>query len=908
MSTRGVGESLARLVVRAAARSVPIGKRERFIREWDAELWQAARSDASVGPRPVRMAFGAFADARAMSSWERHGRVGVIETIDGFFTDVRVAARGLRRVPGFAVVAVLTLGLGLGATTAMMTIVDTVVLRPLPYPEPERLVQLKNEVPGVGDGTVWGMSTAQYVHIVDEVPAFSEVGLYRGFGGNLDTPEGPVRASGWRVTADLLPMLGATAVHGRLFLPHDDQGGAPLTLILSEEYWRSRFGADPSVVGRTLSTGGLPVTVIGVLADGFRLPQSPAGMDQVYLPLQIDRAGRFANSHVNRMIARLADAQTVESADVVLQGTLPRLLERFPDAYGGAFLGRYGFRPFATPLKEEVLGSVANNLWILLGGVAFVLLIAVANATNLFVVRIEERGKDLQVRSALGAGVGTLSRYLAAEAFVIVAAAVVVALAVGVWGVPALLVISPSTLPRMDEVRMTGTGVVATLAMAALAFSLLLAYPMAVHVRSAVRRPVDEGFRNSTAGRSRTDLRSVLIVAQVALALTLASSAGLLIESTRKMGAIDLGFDPSRSMTVEVYLEPSRYDSETAVWQAHQLILEKIRALPGVEGAGATSSLPLSGDFGCTVQGFDDQALLDRLRRAGLTTCAGQTYATPGYFEAMGIPVLLGRSFRDADNDDPSRASVIVSEAFVERFWPGEDAVGKRVGPSGRAIEPFYNVVGVVGDIPDRTVDGDPAMAIYYPIVTAPGIPPRGRHLHMSFAVRTGRADPLSVFPSVRDAIREVDPSAPVADPVRSSDRVAESMARITFVSTLLQLAAGTALLLSAIGMYGVISYLVGRRTREIGMRLALGAEPRQIRRQIVARSAQLAAIGLIIGLGLTLMSTRVLESLLYGVGPRDPLVLSVSMVVLAGVAALASWIPARRASRIDPIEALRME
>jgi len=399
-------------------------------------------------------------------------------------------------------------------------------------------------------------------------------------------------------------------------------------------------------------------------------------------------------------------------------------------------------------------------------------------------------------------------------------------------------------------------------------------------------------------------------VTQVALALTLASAAGLLIESVRRMGAIDLGFDPEGAMTVEVYLDPARYDSGTSIWQAHQLILRKIRSIPGVERAGATSSLPLSGDFGCTVQGFDDQAVSDRLRQAGLTTCAGQAHATPGYFETMGIPITAGRAFQDGDNDDPGRASVIVSEAFARRFWPGEDPIGKRVGPSGRTVEPFYNVVGVVGDVPGETVDGDPALAIYYPMVIAPGIVGSWRyhHLRLSLAVRTGQADPLSVFGAVRQAVGEVDPSAPVAAPIRLTDRVSESMARITFVSTLLQIAAGMALLLAAIGMYGVISYLVGRRTREIGTRLALGAEPSRIRREMVARSAYLAGIGLVIGLGLTISSTRVLESLLYGVEPSDPFVLGLSVVVLAGVAVLASWIPARRASRIDPIEALRME
>lgn len=915
MRLGGLSEAFARLIVRVAAARLSRRERERFTREWNAEIWQAARTDggnARDGHGPVRMALGAMADAKTMAQLRHHSENGSGEMMRGFFTDVRVAARGLMRTPGFAVVAILTLGVGLGGATTIMTILDSIVLRPLPYPESDRLVMIANELPGVGEGTVWGMSTAQFVYTEQDLPAFEELGIYRFFGGNIDTPAGPVRVSGWRVTPSLFEVLGGEALLGRLFAEAEGTRNEPERLIVSEEFWRSQFGADPGVIGQTVSMRGEPIEIIGVLGAGFRLPGAKVAQSQLYVPLQIDRGARFYNSHTYGSVARLADGQTLASADAALASMVPVLPERFPMAYGASWLEGVGFRPHVTSLKKDVVGTMADNIWVLLGGVGLVLLIAVANVTNLFVVRVEERRSELSVRSALGAGVGTLARFLAAEAFVLTATGALIAIAIGIWGVPTILRVAPDTLPRLEEVRLGFVGIAATLGLATLTTALLVLYPLVAHVRGAVGSGQGDPSRTATAGRPKQRIRNVLVVGQVALALTLASGAGLLIQSLRALNSIDPGFETTGTMTVDIYLEPSRHPSENSIWQAYGRILDQVRALPGVQAAGLTSELPLSGGFGCTVQAFEEMtSVQERLATSGLTTCAGQTHATPGFFEAMGIPLVSGRLFEDLDNDDPSRAPAVVSQAFARRFWGNDDPLGKSVAPSGHSEGPFYQVVGVVGDIPRESVDGEEAMAIFYPMVQAPETPENWRQWlnhHMYLTVKTSLADPLAVFGSVRRVVAQVDPQAPVGTPARLTDRVDASMARISFVSVLMQISAAIALLLSAVGMYGVISYLVGRRTREIGMRMALGAEPQQIRRRIVAGSTSLSAVGLGLGLILAVASGRVLESLLYGVEPGDPVVLGVSAALLAGIAVLASWIPASRASRIDPVEALRMD
>jgi predicted permease len=816
------------------------------------------------------------------------------------------------RTPGFTVIAIGTLALGLGGSAAIYALLNAVVLDPLPYPESDQLVSLRNQVPGVGPDEVWATSTAQYVHFTENAGSFEAIGLYRGLGANIQTPEGPQRAFGWRVTASVFPLLGASAHRGRLIgLDDDVLDGAPV-VVLSHGLWRRQFGEDEGVLGQTIQVNDQPFEVIGVLEPGVRIPGTPAGLAaDLWMPMGIDRNGFFSNNHVYPMIARLAAASSPQSAEAELELLTGQLPDRFPNAYSQSFFDRYGFRTQVIPLKEAVVGEVSSNLWILFGAVGLVLLIACANVANLFVVRLEGRRRELAIRSSLGASTGTIARQMLSEGLVLSLGGGLVALLIGVWAVPVLASIAPDTLPRLEGVGIDAGTVVFTALLSVLVGIALATYPILRHLGGTDARSLAGGGRTVSGGPERQRLRSALVVAQVALALTLAVGAGLLVESLRRLQAVDAGIQPEGVLAVNIHLTPGRYESDVEIWTAYDQMLDGVRSIPGVTAAGMSEELPLEGGFGCTIQGFEDPAVFERIQAAGMTTCAGEEPTTPGYFEAAGIQVIQGRTFVDADNDAPDRGAVIVSRAFAERFWPGEDPIGKGVAPRGRTVPPFFHVVGVVGDVPANSLDGAPAIAIYYPIVHKP--PEEGnwdwwRPTSLNLVIRTELADPASILPAVRGAVETVDPTAPVANARSLEQIVAESTARITFTSILLGIAALTALFLAAVGLYGVLSYVVSGRTREIGIRLAVGAVPANVQRLVVSQSLGLVAIGLVAGLALSIATTRIMEGLLFGVAPTDLATIVGAVALLTIVALLASWIPARRAARVDPAVALRLE
>lgn len=830
----------------------------------------------------------------------------------GWATDVRQGLRGLKRSPGFTGVALLTLALGMGASAAVYTLLDGIVLDPLSYPRSERLVELTNQVPGVGPDEVWAMSTAQYVHLVDHARSLEAVGLYRGLGANIHTTEGPERVFGWRVTASVLPLLGAKAHLGQLIGPSHDRPDASPVVVLSQGLWQRAFGEDRTVIGRTIRIDDQPFEVIGVVEAGVRLPDAPPGLSgDFFFPMGIDPAGFFGNNHVFPMIARLAEGTDPATAEAEIERLKAGLPQRFPQAYSQAFFDRYGFRTRVTPLKEAVVGETSRNLWILFGAVGLLLVLACANVANLFVVRTDAQRRELAIRRALGAGRAAIARHLLAEGLALSLSGGILALVLGYWGVPAALALAPDSLPRSSEVGLGGGTVIFTILVSIGVGLGLAAYPLVRHSGDVDPDALAGGHGSVGPGQARQRVRSALVVAQVALALTLVVGAGLLVATLRELRALDPGVQAEGVLTAGLYLTPSRYRSDREIWRAYAEILERVRAIPGVTEAGMSAELPIEGGFGCTVQGFEDVTVYDRVREAGLTTCAGEEPTTPGYFESLGIPVLQGRSFTDADNDDPSSGAVVVSRAFAERFWPGEDPIGKGVAPHGRTEPPFHHVVGVVGDVPAGSLHGRPAMAIYYPVVAHPETPDRWggwSPTTMKLVARTGLTDPLRIVPELSRAVTAVDPTAPLTD-ARSFERIlAESTARFSFTSALLNLAAFVALLLAAVGLYGVVAYVVGGRTREIGMRIAMGARPSEVQRLFVVRSLVLVGMGLAVGVGVALATTRVLEGLLFGVTPTDPVAFAGAATLLGAVALLASWIPARRAANVDPVEALRAD
>ncbi len=906
---------LARRLVRLAALRAPELERDRFLREWEGELAHGASGETGWGG--VRAALGAFADVSTLRALEHADREGTMRTwMNGWWNDVTVALRSMARTPGFTVVAVLTLALGIGGSAAIWTLVDRVVVHPLPYPEPERLVHMDNQVPGVGPDEVWSLSTAQWVYFTDHAKTLDEVGIYQGNGGTVITQSGADRVTAVAVTASVMDLLGARATVGRVITPNDDQPGAPLVAMISEGFWRRALGADRGVVGTTLTFNDHPVEIIGVMAIGIDPPGWPANVaPDLWTPMQVDRAGTFWNSHVFQGIGRMGAGATPESVEAEIAGLTAQLPEAFPNAYSQAFFDQYGFRTQVEPLKEYVVGNLARNLWILFAGMLLVLLIAAANVANLFLVRMEGRRRELGIRAALGAGRGVLARHVLAESMTLALAGALVALVVGYWGVPALTSLAPPEIPRVHGAAM-GLGTVGfTLGMSVLVGLALAAYPLVVHAGPGASRNLAEGGRGASTRPGAHRLRGVLVVAQVALALTLVVGAGLLVETLAKLRRTDPGFDPQGVVAVKLTLSHERYPNDVAVWNAYRDILDGVGALPGVAAAGMSEEVPVEGGFGCTVQGFEDATVYARVKDAGMTTCAGQEATAPGYFEAMRIPVLEGRTFTDGDNTDSNGGTVVVSKAFADRFWPGEDPIGQGIAPSGRSEGPFYRVVGVVGDVARHADEGEvplskAAIAVYYPIRQVRGVKGAGYGWpgSITLVARTTLDDPTSLVPAIRRVVTAIDPQIPLANATTMDDVVASASAQITFVSILLGIAAVVALILAAVGLYGVVSYVVSRRTREIGMRMAIGAEPGRVQRMVVTSSLGLVAAGLVVGIGLALATTRVLEGLLVGVEPTDAGVYAAAAGVLAVVATVASWLPARRASRIDPVRALREE
>jgi putative ABC transport system permease protein len=593
----------------------PARHRARWRREWESEL-------ACESPRPsMRLVLGIVADARALRHLDGSAaptHTTFTDDVTTMMTSLTLAVRSLLRSPLFTFVSVLTLALGLGSAAAIHTLLDRVVLDPLDYPDSERLVRLTNEVPGVGAGTVWHLATAQVVFYQDRARTIDAVGVFQYQGANVEGDDGPARVAVAIVNAPALELLGARALVGRSITPDDDRPDAALVTVLSHGFWERRFGGDHSVVGRTLQMNGSPVTVVGVLEQGVRLPSGPA--TDMWVPLRLDPSGPFYNSHVYPAIARLAPGATLEDARRELTSLLPGLVERFPDVYSQAFVDRYGFHPVLTSLKEDVVGDLARNLWILFGAVGLVLVIAAANVANLFLVRFESRRREIAVRTALGAGRGALLRDVLAESVVVAGAGGVLALAVAWFGVPALVGLAPDVLPDVVSIRPDRETLVFTAVLAgAVAVVLALLPLLRLSEPRALAALGDEG-RGASAGREGQRLRSALVVSQMALALTLTVGAGLLVESVRRLQAVDPGFDAEGVLATDLFLTPGRYGSDTEMWGVYGRVLEAVRALPGVTAAGMSLEVPLSGGFGCTVQAFEDRTVYARLESAGLTT------------------------------------------------------------------------------------------------------------------------------------------------------------------------------------------------------------------------------------------------------------------------------------------------
>ena len=814
--------------------------------------------------------------------------------MNGLLSDLRFALRGLLRAPEFAVVAVVTLMLGIGATTAVFTLVDGVILKPLPYPDPGELVSISHE--GRGGEDQLPMSAGLYLLYGEQAGSFESIAMHRPTVVNLMGDGDPERIAGRSVTPSFFAVLGVDAVVGRTLTVDDGAPDAEPVVVLGHGLWQSRFGGDPDIVGRTLDMGGVSRRVVGVMAAGFAYPDSEA---RLFIPLVVDPARAPLAAFGASGIARLSEAASVQAADTELAGLITRLAELFPEDGAPAFLAEVNLRTVVRPLKEAIVGDMSRTLWILFGTVGLVLVIACANVANLLLVRAEVRQREVALRVAVGAGRLRLMRTFMSESLLLAVAGGVLGVGLAVVTVRVVTSFTPVDIPRLGEVGVDFRVLVFTLLVSGAAAVLFGSFPMlrysAPNLAGQLR---DGGGQGSTDGRGRHLVRNGLVVAQVGLALMLLVGSGLMLRSFVALRSVDPGFDGEGVMTVSLSVPAAEIPGAAETAEFFRQLRERLEAQPGVEHVGLVAGVP----FGGGAVSFSTQALEDHPRGPGEERIfANNNTASPGFFKALAIPLIEGRTFEESDRGDQTRAA-IVNESFARRWWPDTSALGRRIdgGPD------WFEIVGVVGDVRFAGLDEPVEDMIYRPTVGGNAERLQAAR-QLSLVVRVS-GEPTAILAVIRREVRALNPRIPISTPRTMSEVARQATARTSFTVAMLGVASGIALLLGMIGIYGVISYVVSQRTREIGVRMALGASAPTVRRMVVGQGMGLAMIGVLAGLvGAWLMSS-VMTTLLFGVSATDPMTYASVALALSLVAGIASWLPAQRAAGVDPATALRRD
>nr|NIP56615.1 ABC transporter permease [Gemmatimonadota bacterium]NIR76986.1 ABC transporter permease [Gemmatimonadota bacterium]NIT85518.1 ABC transporter permease [Gemmatimonadota bacterium]NIU29341.1 ABC transporter permease [Gemmatimonadota bacterium]NIU34407.1 FtsX-like permease family protein [Gemmatimonadota bacterium] len=764
----------------------------------------------------------------------------------------------------------------------------------LPFAEPAELVTPRFRAPGIG---IEDLSTAEpmYVQLRERSRTLEEVAVWDGVEVNVGADGGSVRLAAARVSDGFFRLLGIAPALGRGIGPDDVRPGAAPIAVLSHGLWQRRFGGDRGAVGRTIRVAGEAAEVVGVMPAGFAFPRSET---ELWIPLAIDPAAPGHGNYYLDPVARLAPGATLDDARAEVERIMLRMSEVYPGDYEWMHREAVDFRTDVETLKETVVGDVDDGLLLLLGSIALLLLVAGANVANLILVRAEARQREMALRAALGAGRGRLIRQVLAESLALSLAGGGVGLGLATVGVDALLAWNPTRLPRAGEVGMKPE-VLAFALVLSLASGLLFALQPALRATSV--RLVDalkEG-RASTASGVRVRGRSLLVAGQVALSLLLVSGSVLVARSFWNLRSVDPGFEAEGVLTFRLSFDPVRYRDDADTGPFVLRLLDRIRALPGVEAAGAVNYLPLArGGSESTLHAADDPPAEGEVPPA-----VPYRFATDGYFETLGIPIVRGRAL---ERSDPvSRSSVaVVDRTLARRLWPDRDPIGQRLGPGQ---DRMYTVVGVVEPVRDITLSLEPAEMVYFPVIEPEGRAQWGGGA-ISVAVRTEGGASASLVTEIRRLVDAMDPDVPLADVRSMEELVADDTAQTSFIMLLLALAAGMSLVLGSVGLFGVVSYVVAGRRREIGVRIALGAGAGRVRRMVLRQSLTVTGAGSIVGILAALGLGRFLESLLFQVSAHDPVALAGTAAGLLGVAAGAAWLPARRAARTDPMEALRAE
>jgi len=807
--------------------------------------------------------------------------------VSSFFNEIRYALRSLLKRPGFTSVVVLVLALGIGANTALFSLVNAVLLRPLPYRDPDRLVMVWEDVTALG----FPRNTpapANYLDWKAQSTAFEKLVAYDHKTFNLTGWGEPERIDGERVAADLFSLLGVAPALGRAFLPAEDRAGAPSVALISDGLWRRRFGADPALMGRAITLDTRPVLVVGVMPRGFHFPSRKA---EIWVPLAMDeKESANRGGHYLEVVGRLAPGLTLSQAQAEMEAIAARLQKDYlrTNTNVGAVV---------VPLHEELVGESRPALLVLLGAVAFVLLIACANVANLLLARGASREREIAVRAALGAGRGRLIRQFLTESLILSLTGGAAGIGLAAWGVRFLGSLVPESLASLQ-----GPGLDTFVLIFCLGLSLLTGLLFGIGPALQVSRVdlierLKEGSLSRGSGRNR--MRGALVVSEIALALLLLAGAGVMLKSFARLRGQDPGFRPDRLLTIRMVLSEAKYPGAAERRAFYDRLLGRVASLPGVESEAMVSYLPLTftgGHYSFSIEGSPVEVA------ANLPTAVYRT-VSPEYFETMGIPLFRGRGFTEQDREGTPPV-VVIDRILAERFWPGQDAVAKRLKlGEADSSEPWQTVVGVVGNVRQIQLSAELKPAIYVSYHQELGIFSAPHDL----VVRTA-GDPMALAATVRSQVWEVDRDQPVSD-IQTMDQIlAANISRPRFSSLLLGAFAAAALLLAAVGIYGVISYLTEQRTREMGIRLALGADRRDILKMVLGTGLRLTLGGVAAGLAGALALGRLLSSLLYGVSASDPLTLAGVSVLLASVSLIAAYLPARRAVRVDPVVALRYE
>ncbi len=805
--------------------------------------------------------------------------------MDTLLRDIRYSLRTLRKSPGFTAFAALTIALGIGATTTIFSVVDAVLLSPLPYHEPATLVGVHETDPGAGnDG--FPTTPATFLDWQRDTKSFSAMAASRPQAATLTGSGEPERVPGGAVSAGFFEVLGARPILGRGFLPEEDAAGAGQAVVLSEGLWRRRFGGDPGVIGQSMNINGQPHAVVGVMPSSLRLPFAET---ELWVPLAFSEQEATARgNHHLRVVARLAPGATLEQANAEMHTIATRMQSEYPEFQSG-------FGATVRPLADDIVGDVGRPLWVLAGAVGFLLLICCANVANLMLARAASRRKEIAIRSAIGAGRGHIVRQLLAEALVLSLIGGVGGLVLASWGTQLLVTLGPAELPRLQEIAVDGR-VAAFALLASLATGALFGIAPALQAsRSDLNDTLKDGSKGSSGGPGRARARQALLVAEVAISLTLLVGAGLMMKSLNRLRAVDPGFRTTGILTAQLPLPLARYDSAYKRAALYQALEERARAIPGVRSVGFTSSVPLSGSL--AISGYWIEGKTPRNDNSQVPTA--NFYLVAGdFFQTMGIPLSQGRYLGAEDRADAPRAAV-VNETLARQQFAGEDPIGKRfqIGPDSA---PYYTIVGVVTDSRHQGLGAEPPPQLYVPFA-------QEGYGNMSLMVHTD-GDPTRLVASLRTELQALDPDLPLARARTMEDVLAQGIARPRFITLLLGAFAGIALLLALVGTYGVVAYSVAQRTQEFGIRMALGADARRVLADVVMHAARVTAIGIVIGVAAALVLSRGLATLLFQVHVADPVTYVVIAALLLGVTVLASWVPARRATRVTPLNALRAE